>query len=295
MASRRFYPLEGGARDLPWITLYALTFGAQFLCGTLRGIVFYLPVTAVFELVNHNTGGTQVNIILYLIAYGPLAWSLIALVYPIGAGELWRATSGGRAPSEREREIVERAIADLQARDLRVRGPASWFVLDDPSHNAAVLGNALALNTGAIGDVGFTGTVAHELGHLNSTDGHLTAALMRLETPARLFARVQREGEAVGCLAALFSLVGWIASGAIGWPMVAPLWHAWFRAREFKADEYAARLGLADDLADGLERDALKHDRPTPLRFLSGASHPYTELRIDALRKCAREHTDAIA
>lgn len=93
----------------------------------------------------------------------------------------------------------------------------------------------------------------------------------------------------------MFSLVGLIASGAIAWGVVAPLWQAWFRAREFKADEYAARLGFAEDLADGLERDALGYDRPTPLRFLSGASHPYTELRIDALRNYADRHADADA
>jgi Zn-dependent protease with chaperone function len=65
--------------------------------------------------------------------------------------------------------------------------------------------------------------------------------------------------------------------------VVRPLWDAWFRAREFKADEYAAKLGQADELAVALEHHALADDRPIPFRFLSGASHPSTEHRIQAL------------
>ena len=79
-------------------------------------------------------------------------------------------------------------------------------------------------------------------------------------------------------------LVGWIISGELALNLLRPFWDAWFRAREFKADQYAARLGWASDLADLLEREALLDDHPIPFRFLSGASHPPTEHRIQALR-----------
>jgi Zn-dependent protease with chaperone function len=179
MSSRRFYPLEGGTRDLPWIALYAVTFGLQLVCGLIRGALLYIPLQVAFMISGHDPNALTDDVILYVVTLGPLAWSLSALVYPVAAGEIWRASAGGRPPSEREREIVEHAITDLQGRDPGVRRPGSWFVLDDPTHNAAVLGDALAINTGAIDDPGFAATLAHELGHLNSTDGHLIAALVR--------------------------------------------------------------------------------------------------------------------
>lgn len=63
-----------------------------------------------------------------------------------------------------------------------------------------------------------------------------------------------------------------------------PLWGKYWREREYVADEYAAMLGQADELADFLEIHGLIHDHPIPFIWLTEHTHPPTELRIDRLR-----------
>jgi Zn-dependent protease with chaperone function len=113
--------------------------------------------------------------------------------------------------------------------------------------------------------------LAHELGHLNSFDARLTAALHRLTTPPRWRLRFP--------LRALSFLVG----GALGvWLMRLPL-SAYWREREFQADRYAAALGQGEALMRFLDQHALEHDLPVPFRWLTEHSHPSTEHRIDRL------------
>jgi len=294
--SRRFYPTEGGARDVPWMLLYAVTAVVQAMFGVARLLLFFFPVEAALALSGHKADGHTRDLILYVIAFGPIVWSLTALVYPFGAGRYWQAASGGRAPSERERQVVDTAIAELQACDLTVRAPGSWFVIDDGELNAAALGDTMMVTTGLLHDRSLTAVVAHELGHLNSTDGHLTVALGRLAIPASIFMRVNDAlAGAGGCFTGLFLFAGQFFCGLLGLIVVRPLWDAWFRAREFKADAYAARLGLARELADALEHDGLQDDRPTPFRLFSGATHPYTEHRIEALHNYDRRDAALIA
>jgi Zn-dependent protease with chaperone function len=291
--SRRFYPTEGGARDVPWIALYAITLGLHLMCATLRGAFFWAVVTFAFIVTGHGHSGFTRDLIVYTIAYGPLVWSLTALVYPVGAGQVWRTTSGGRTPTDDKRRAVENAIGEIQSRNAGVRTPALWFVLDEWELNAAVLGHALMITTPTINDVGLTAVIAHELGHLNSTDCHLSVALGRLAWPAEIFVRIFDHFEEGGCFLGLLSLAGSVCPGLIVVMPMRPLWAPWFRGREFKADEYAAKLGYGDELADALEREALHDDRPTPFRFISAPSHPYAAHRIDALRRHALTYVRA--
>jgi Zn-dependent protease with chaperone function len=287
MAARRFYPIEGGTRDLPWLLLYAITFALQLLCAFARGIFFLIPVALVLAIAGIEPffGGGPYDadqLICAAIAFLPLAFSLTALVYPLGAGRYWQVSSGGRAPSDRERDVYDQALEQLKQRNPEMRTPGSWFVLDDYALNAAVLGDTLMISTGTLQDPGLLPVLAHELGHLNTMDGYLSVALNRIAAPATLWYRAT-DGLGDGWFATLFIFTGWICSGAVALRVVRPLWDAWFRAREFKADEYAAKLGQADELAVALEHHALADDRPIPFRFLSGASHPSTEHRIQAL------------
>ena len=75
------------------------------------------------------------------------------------------------------------------------------------------------------------------------------------------------------------------ARGGLGLRFLAPAWGSYWREREYTADQYAANLGQADELADFLEVHALIHDHPVPFIWLTEHTHPPTELRIDQLRK----------
>jgi len=67
--------------------------------------------------------------------------------------------------------------------------------------------------------------------------------------------------------------------------VVTPLWGRLWREHEYRADLYAARLGEGLQLADFLATHAPIDDHPIPFVWLSGHSHPPTELRIDRLRR----------
>jgi Zn-dependent protease with chaperone function len=147
--------------------------------------------------------------------------------------------------------------------------------------------------------------LAHELGHIATFDGRLTAALNRLliHPPPRPPAQpkdnndttqtkaVLMASDRVALGITLFGLLAWtirkiirFAKGGLGLRLTAPAWGAYWREREYTADQYAAQLGQVEDLADFLETHALIHDHPVPFIWLTEHSHPPTELRIDKLR-----------
>jgi Zn-dependent protease with chaperone function len=149
--------------------------------------------------------------------------------------------------------------------------------------------------------------LAHELGHLATPDGRLTAAINRLVLlPPRPPRRERTENEPtddkpqIGLVfhdeRILLTILGvrlftWTVkktlrflNGGFGLWLTSPLWGAYWRGREYKADAYAAKLGQADDLADFLENHALIHDHPVPYIWLTEHTHPPVELRIDKLR-----------
>jgi Zn-dependent protease with chaperone function len=79
------------------------------------------------------------------------------------------------------------------------------------------------------------------------------------------------------------------ARGGLSLWLTKPAWGAYWRQREYKADQYAAKLGQADELADFLEIHALIHDHPVPFMWLTEHTHPPTELRIDKLRNTTND------
>jgi Zn-dependent protease with chaperone function len=251
-----------------WVLLYASTFALQALCAVVRWTVSYPLLWLAITILGYSTALAQPLALLF--AFGPLALSFATLLLPVG-GWLWTQQSGGRAPSGRERLIYEDALAILTQADPDLRPPRRWFVLDAPSLNGAAYADTLMLTRGMLESGFLEPVLAHELGHLNSSDARLTAAVHRLTLPPR-----RQVGFPLRTLS-------FIATGALGaWVMRTP-WAAYWRAREFIADRYAASLGQGAALARFLDTHALENDLPVPFMWLTQHSHPSTEHRIDRL------------
>jgi Zn-dependent protease with chaperone function len=249
--------------------LYTATFAIQALCAAIRALVAYPALWLALTIAGQSTA--LAHPLALTLGYGPLALSLVTLILPLG-GSLWQMQTGGRAPSQRERLIYEDALEVLRQADPDLRPARRWFVLDDPLINAAAYADTLMLTRGLLESGQLEPVLAHELGHLNSVDARLTAALRRLTTPPRKRIRV----------------VGFLASGGLGVCLTRTAWAAYWRAREFEADEYAAHLGQAQQLARFLDEYALENELPVPFVWLSDHGHPATEHRIDRLEaRCA--------
>jgi Zn-dependent protease with chaperone function len=260
-----------------WVLLYAATLALHTLCAALRALVAYPLLWLALKGTGHSSA--PAHPLALLIGYGPLSLSLATLILPLG-GWLWRAQLGGRAPSGRERLLYEDALQALTQADPDLRAPRRWFVIDEPHMNAAAYADTLMLTRGLLESGYLEAVLAHELGHLNSSDTRLTAALHRLTTPPR------------EPLPAPLRTLGSFASGALVMWLTRVAWAAYWRRREFEADAYAARLGQAQPLARFLEQHALEHDLPIPFAWLGEHAHPATEHRIDRLWQAADPQPD---
>jgi Zn-dependent protease with chaperone function len=251
-----------------WVLAYTATLSLQMVCATVRAIVVVLVLEVVFAIFGEPNWLAEA--LALTIGYGPLALSFITLLVPVG-GLLWMQQAGGRTPSERERLIYEDALLVLAEKDPRLRPPRRWFVLDEHYLNAAAYADTLMVTRGLLESGFLEAVLAHELGHLNSSDARLAAALHRMTTPPRRQLRSP------------FRTISFIASGALVVWITRTPWAAYWRTREYHADQYAARLGQAPALARFLDTNALQDDLPVPFVWLTEHSHPFTEHRIDRL------------
>jgi Zn-dependent protease with chaperone function len=286
------------------LLMYLLTFALETPVIVLR-----VMVAVILDLIVQAVTGHPIPEGLFDLVLLPTAWSLLALVWPGGSGWWWRQRIGGREPSQREQLAYQDAIELLQDNAHEpLTEPRTWFVLDTPEPDAAVLGNALMLSRGLIDSPHLPAVLAHELGHLASPDGRITAALNRLVIHPAIYDRDPEEqyhrehtpleinddlilAVTLAITVALWSTRKLLAllRGGLGLYLLRPIWGRYWRAREYTADQYAATLGQADELADFLEIHALIHDHPIPFIWLTEHTHPPTELRIDRLRTHAHQ------
>jgi Zn-dependent protease with chaperone function len=285
--------------SIPALALYGASLVAEVPVIFTRMLVTFVVAVLVLLLKGDPSGGAEGLAELGLI---PTAWSIFALITPLGGGWWWRTNMGGREPSERERTAYQDALALLRHHAGEpVRAPSGWFVIDSPQPDAAVCGDTLMLSRGLFESEYLPAVLAHELGHLNSSDGKLTAALNRvvIHPPPRSSEKEMVERDisikADDRVALTITLIGaliWLlrktvafAKGGLGLRIIAPFWGTYWREREYVADQFAASLGQAEELADFLEIHALIHDHPVPFIWLTEHTHPPSELRVDRLRK----------
>jgi Zn-dependent protease with chaperone function len=292
--------------SIPTLALYAATLVAE-IPVILTRILLTFAVVAIVLLINGQAlfgAGSPAELALI-----PTGWAIFALVTPLGGGWWWRANMGGRDPSERERTAYNDAVELLRAHaSMPLRLPSLWFVTDEPQPDAAVCGDTLLLSRGLLENEYLPAVLAHELGHLATSDGKLTAAINRLiiNPLPKTREKQERQGNNIVVLGTerlllavtLFGATLWVgrlvirfARGGLGLRFLGAAWGSYWREREYTADQYAATLGQADELADFLEVHALIHDHPVPFIWLTEHTHPPTELRIDKLRKTG--HTQA--
>jgi Zn-dependent protease with chaperone function len=269
-------------RDLApgWLTLYAMTLAAQVLAAAARFVILFPALLIVSGITGWSL---PENTIAMILAFAPLILSLVTLVVPLD-GWWWELTSGGRRPTQEEQITFDEAFGELKAANPDLRPPRRWFVIDEPDTNAAAYADTLRVDRGLLESPYLPCTIAHELGHLNTSDGRLASALNRMiVTPMALPGLYRLRSFP-------FRMLLWVASGEFGLWLIRTPWAMYWRSREFAADQYAARLGQGTGLATALQTEALTYDTPVPfMRFSAKATHPYTAQRIGELN--AYQHT----
>jgi Zn-dependent protease with chaperone function len=242
------------------LLIYIATLTLEVPVIALRLTVAYFIAVIILVLNGHPTVSAGAWSELALI---PTGWSILALIWPGGSGWWWRQQSGGREPSQREWLAYEDAFTQLREQAPEpLPEPASWFVLDDHEPNAAVVGDTLMLSRGLLDGPHLPAVLAHELGHLGSPDGRVTAALNRLMIHPPIYDREPREREhhehaplefnndtlyiiAVTTYITVFctKMLAKGCRGGLGLYLTRPLWGKYWREREYIADEYAASSG----------------------------------------------------
>jgi Zn-dependent protease with chaperone function len=308
-----------------WLALYAVTLALELPVMLARYVAAWIVAAICLKATGSSVTGAETWAKLAAIA--PTLWSIAALVNPSWGSRWWQERMGGREASRREHEAYEDARQEIEDRGtMLLPSPARWFVVDEQACNAAVCGNTLMLSRGLLESRHLPAVLAHELGHLQGIDARLTAAVNRLvinlpEHPqASLEAEaspgrgvraaherasrgpevmiVKQETHGGGALTRLlhWTLGTWIAlmRGGLGLRLLAPAWGGVWREQEYEADLWAARAGMADELADFLEVEALANDHSIPWVSLTNHTHPSTELRIDRLRRLGGRFDKAV-
>jgi Zn-dependent protease with chaperone function len=270
---------RGVLSQSPGLLLYAITLAAQLASAVARGLI----AAVVLDIVGLLTGWRiPVNPIALVIAFGPLVVSLLSVLCPPLVapfdGRWWEMSIGGRPPEPDEREAFEHAFSELQDVDPTLRPPRHWFVAEEPTSNAAAYASSLCVNRGLLESPYAAAVIAHEMGHLRSSDAHFTSAL-------NLLLLKPTDAPEIHSLWSLpFRGLLWVASGSAVLWLTGNTWEMYWRSREFAADEYAARLGQAQALAQSLTHEALPYERPIRNMRFSRATHPYTKPRITRLQ-----------
>lgn len=269
--------------------LYLLTLSGEVVLGAgVRWLLTYLGAAALGAIVPLGLGAEQLA---FLAAFGPLAWSVIGLVFA-GRGIVWARRVGARRPSAEEAAIVGDAYALLRGVDPDLREIRSLYVLDDPLPAGAARGRLVALARGLLETEAVAPVLAHELGHTRTLDGRLTEALDRLELwgdPLGLPSSVRDPDREVderrsnGLLAGALRWTLRLAGGGCAARILSPLWAAYWRGREYAADAYAASLGQGEDLARHLADYDLPLDLPQRRFPFNLSEHPPVAHRIERL------------
>ena len=247
--------------------------------------------------------GVYLAIVLSAVAFGPLVASIRAVRGQTGGySKFVTAPMGARKLSDREEHLVHNTLEVLrQQAPSNLLKPTHVYGVDSNEPNAFVLGSALFITSELFRTTYLVPVLAHELGHLNSSDGQLALALHRTTLPpaywiARKISFIAPQvsllssaaGTLTGCPLGCFCSFGTLfytlcfaaASGGVGTWLLRVPWNHYWQTREYEADAFAKRCGQASGLVEFLERYVKFQDFAVPFY---DTTHPSTELRIERL------------
>lgn len=280
-----------GPAERDWIRLYLVAVAALIPTAIFQLFTVYVLTLLVTLIANGHGNFGLADVLPWIVVGSYFGWATSALIYPLRAGRYFAEAIGARLATSEEADAYRDATSSLPLDGVR-RLPKWLYVLDRHELNAAVLGDVIIINRTLFDSQYLAAVIAHELGHVNSMDVRVSCAANRLASLARATepwrtgaTDTKRSGQPLGCMLGLVILIVRGYSGGLQTQMMAPAWASWWRLREYTADDYAARLGQAEELATFLDENVLLYD--TPIRFLwtTTQSHPPTALRIQRLRE----------
>lgn len=280
-----------GPADNDWIRLYLVALAVLIPTAIFQLFTVYLLTLLVTLLANGHANFGLANVLPWIVVGGYFGWATSALIYPLGAGRHFAEGIGARQATTEESDAYRDATNSLPLGGVRQR-PKWLYVLDRHELNAAVVGDVIIINRTLLDSEYMPAVVAHEVGHLNSMDIRVSCAANRLASLAHSTepwrtgtTDTKRSGEKLGPLWGLVILIVRGYSGGLQTRMMGPAWASWWRLREYAADDYAARLEQAEELATFLDENVLLYDIPIRFAWMTTESHPPTALRIERLRE----------
>jgi hypothetical protein len=217
--------------------------------------------------------------------FAPILWSLVALVRP-GRRWLWRRMNGARRPGVTEEQKLREAFEEIGADPELVK---DVWVLDLQVPDSAVRAGALVVTRALIECEGLRGVLVHELYHRDGLDARLSEALRRLGfwvDPLRQPEGVEfDDGFLVGVIWQALRVLVLCAGGRPVARLLQPLWAAYWRACEYRADAEAVARGWGTELLAHLREFELVLDGPQPGLLRGRFDHPPVALRISRLQE----------
>jgi hypothetical protein len=288
------------------LLLYLLTIVAEIISIAIRfWIGLGITQTVVASVAPAAAQSFPFYIVGLIFAFVPVAWGTFALLGLPSGGILTRYELQACAPSAQEREMVERALAELLTIHPGIRRPRAWFVTKTIQPATLAVGSTLYISSDLLQKDRqyLIGYLAHALGHFNAIDSRLVEALIRLKIRALLFltyalgslglSAFRRRagltwnfaGREAGVFMAMLEIVLTLIAGGLGLRIISPLWRRYFYTCEYAADGFGASLGQGEILARIVDDHNTPLDVPFEWMWGRQGTSKYVQKRLALLRQ----------
>ena len=259
-----------------------------------------------------------ISIIGLIVAYAPIVLSLVTFLGGGSGHTLTRMALGARHPSTREKKKIFSVISQIQksAGKRKLEGFARIYIIDTQIEYMYLIGNTLYISSPAVNGRYLRSQLTHELGHHQHADGLMVLSLRRFvmplmyifvspvrdystarpksvqnptEKPATpelniVIPNIIDDTEAETFFAIINRVLFFamsVAGGGLGVWLMSPLWSAYFRERDYAADQFVAKYKMKDEMLSYLEENRF-YDTSVP--FMRNWQ-PANEQRIDVLSR----------